>query len=125
MRRFIINSKQVKKNALQAVSEIMGADGLEVIIQRHKEDKTAEQRGFWHLLLKVISDETGYTLVEVKELIKKQLLGTKQITIAGVTREVTESSEAQKKMDYSKLIEETYRLAAEAGIQLPNPRYNG
>jgi len=110
---------------MQAVSEIMGDDNMEVIIQKHRENKTVEQRGFWHFLLKIIGDETGYTLIEVKELIKKQLLGTKEIKIGGVVREVTESSESQTRMDYSKLIEETYRLAAEAGIQLPNPKYNG
>lgn len=125
MKRFIINSKQVKLNAIAAVKQIMGADGMEVIIRPHKEDKTGEQRGWWHAMLKMIGDETGYTTEEVKELVKKSILGTKQITIGGKSMEVTESSEQLDKMGYSELIDATYRLAAEAGIVLPNPRYNG
>lgn len=103
--------------------DIMGNDNLEVIIQEHKEDKTAEQRGWWHVLLKIMSDETGYRPQDVKELVKKKLLGTKVIKIGSIEKEVTESSESQGKEDYSALIEGTYQLAAEAGIQLPNPRY--
>ena len=112
-------------NAIKAVQEILGEQNMEVIIQPHKEDKTGEQRGWWHVLLKILSDESGYTVEEVKELVKKNLLGTRLIPIGSVSKEVTESSEKQDKIGYSELIEGTYRLAAEAGIVLPNPRYKG
>jgi hypothetical protein len=125
MKKYIINSKQVKHNAIQAVTDIMGADGMEVIVQKHKHDKTAEQRGWFHMLCKLLGDEAGYTLGEVKELVKKELLGTKQITIGGVVKEVTESSEGQNRHGYSELIEGIYRIGAEAGIQLPAPQYRG
>jgi iron uptake system EfeUOB component EfeO/EfeM len=124
-RVFHLNSKQVKINAIQAVKEIMGEDDMDVTIEPHREDKSAEMRGFWHFLLGVISQETGYTKEEVKELVKKALLGTKTIKIGSIEKEVTESSEAQAKPSYSELIEGTYRIAAEAGITLPPARYNG
>ena len=124
-RTFRIISRTAKINALQAVKDLMKEDNAEVIIRPYRENKTAEQRGFWHVLLKIMSDETGYRQDEVKELIKKKLLGTRVIKIGSLEKEVTESSEAQSKLDYSALIEGTYQLAAEAGIALPNPRYRG
>lgn len=123
MRKFVINSKDVRTNAAKAVMEIRGEDKMEVLIRKHKSDKSAEQRNFWHFLLKIISDETGYTQEEVKELVKKKLLGTKVVKIGNTEKEVTESTESQDKIGYSELIDGTYVLAAEAGIVLPNPRY--
>lgn len=125
MRKFIIKTQQIKQNALDAVMSIMQGDNMEVIIKPHKEDKTGEQRAWLHILFGLISEETGYTKVEVKELVKKQLLGTKIVTIGKVTKEVTASSESESRKGYSELIEGTYRLAAEAGIQLPSPKYRG
>ena len=121
MKRFHITSKQIKINAINAVKEIMGDDDMDVIIQKHKHDKTAEQRGWFHSLCKMLGDECGYTLEEVKELVKKDIIGTKLVTIGSKTKEVTESSEGLDKMGYSELIEGIYRLGAEAGVVLPNP----
>lgn len=95
---------------------------MEVIIQEYQPEKSNEQRNFWHLLLGLIADETGYTKEEVKELVKKAHLGTKVIEIGGIEKEVTESSESLAKTSYADLIDYTYRLAAEAEIVLPAPK---
>ena len=121
MKKFIITSKLIKRNAINAVMEKMGEDNMEVIIQKHKEDKTAEQRGWFHALCKTLGEETGYTQAEIKELIKKAIIGTKMVKVGGYEKEVTESSESLDKIGYSELIEGAYRIGAEAGIQLPNP----
>lgn len=126
MQKFILNSS----NFLQIIPKIgiylrsLKYDkSMQVIIKFYKKDKTAEQRSFWHILLGILSDETGYTVGEVKELIKKSELGTKEVMIGNVSHTVTESSEKANRETYSKLIETTYRVGAEAGIALPNPRY--
>ena len=123
MKRFIIKTAEIKKNCLAAVMEIMGDQNMEVIIQEHEENHTAEQRAFFHLLCREMSRDTGYTEGQIKELIKKDVLGTVIVEFGGRTKEVTESSEAQVKRKYSELIDGAYRIAAEAGIVLPNPRY--
>ena len=91
----------------------------QVTISDYKENKTAEQRKTFHLLCKLFGDETGYSLNEIKELVKGELLETTVVTIAGREREVTRSTESLKRDEYSRLIDETYRLASEAGIVLP------
>ena len=123
MRRFHIIDKRIRSNAAKAVMEVIGDDDMDVVIEKHKEDKTKEQRGWFHILIKLISDETGYNQAEVKELVKKTILGTTLVSIGGHEKEVTASSEGQDKIGYSELIDGVYQLAAEAGIQLPNPRY--
>ena len=123
MKRFIIKTPEIKKNCLAAVMEIMGDQNMEVIIREYEENHTAEQRNFFHLLCREMSRDTGFTEGQIKELIKQDVLGTVVVEFAGRTKEVTESSEAQVKKRYSELIDGAYRIAAEAGIVLPNPQY--
>lgn len=130
-RKFIIKSKQIRANAAQAVSLIRGDENLEVVIQPHVDSKTREQENFWHMLLDIMAKETGYTQPEMKELVKKAILGTKTVTLGRYEHEVTQSSaydengKPRSKPSYSELIEQTYMLAAEAGIVLPSARYTG
>ena len=94
-----------------------------ITVEDYKEDKTAEQRAFFHTLCGIFGEQTGYTKGEIKELCKVELMGTTVITLGGKTTEVTKSSETLHKLEYSELIETCYRLAAEAGISLPSARY--
>ena len=124
-RTFRIISRTAKINALKAVKDLMKEDNAEVIIRPYKENKTGEQRNWFHKLCQILGDECGYTKGEIKEMVKHEVLGTKQVTIGGKTREVAESSEAEDRKGYSLLIDGIYRIGAEAGIVLPNPRYRG
>lgn len=94
-----------------------------ITVETYREDKTAEQRAFFHILCGIFADETGYTKGEIKEYCKKELMGSTVITLGGKTTEVTKSSETLHKLEYSELIETCYRLAAEAGISLPSARW--
>jgi hypothetical protein len=94
----------------------------QVTVQPYKEDKTSDQRAFFHVLCGVFSSETGYTKDEIKQLCKQVCFGTTEVIIGGREVEVVMASEKAKRDEYSELIETCYRLAAEAGIQLPPPR---
>ena len=87
----------------------------QVVVEPYKENKSVEQRNSFHLLCKIFGDDTGYTQAEIKSMVLSNTFGTK--SVMGV--EVAVSSEKLKRGDYSRLIEETYRLAAEAGVILP------
>lgn len=102
---------------------IMGEDNQEVLIQDHKNGKTAEQRAFWHVLIGIMAKDSDCNPVHLKEWLKQEILGTVVIDFAGLEREATVSTERLNAEEYSDLIEHTYRIAAEAGIVLPNPRY--
>jgi hypothetical protein len=127
-RKFIIrkddrNRDRIKANCLRAVSEVEAVipGDVEVVIKKHVRNKTGEQRGWFHKLCQMLGDELGYTMGEIKELVKKDILGTREIRIGDRCTEVTESSEQQLRDRYSDLIEGVYRIGAEAGVVLPNP----
>lgn len=113
------NLDRIKAGLFIALKNLDLTKPKQITITEYKEDKTGEQRKTFHLLCKLFGDETGYTLNEIKELVKGELLDTTIVTIAGREREVTRSSESLKRDEYSALIETAYRLAAEAGVQLP------
>jgi hypothetical protein len=121
---FVIRSEHIAERCCEEIRECIGKEKpMQVIIKPYKEDKTSAQRGFWHLILQKFGDEVGYTLPEIKDLVKKEILGTKIVTVAGRSIETVASSEDEKRIGYSNLIDQTYRLAAEAGVQLPPPMY--
>lgn len=114
---------RVKAGLYECLKSLPTDKKYRITVEDYKEDKTAEQRAFFHTLCGIFGDETGYTKGEIKELCKVELMGTTVITLAGKTTEVTASSETLHKLEYSELIETCYRLAAEAGISLPSARW--
>lgn len=115
--------EQIKANLYECLKALPMDKRFKITVEDYIEDKTAEQRGFFHALCKVFSDETGYTPEEIKQLCKVELMGTTVVTIAGRDVEVVKSSETLRRNEYSELIETIYRLAAEAGVILPAARF--
>ena len=113
------NLDRIKAGLFLALKNLDLTKAKQIKITDYKVDKTGEQRKSFHLLCQLFGNETGYTLNEIKELVKGELLDTTVVTIAGREREVTRSTESLKRDEYSALIEATYRLAAEAGVILP------
>lgn len=113
----------VKAGLYDCLKSLPADKKYRITVEDYKEDKTAEQRAFFHVLCKIFGDETGYTPAEIKALCKVELMGTTLVNLAGREVEVVQSSEKLKKMEYSELIETCYRLAAEAGVILPNARW--
>ena len=124
MRRFIINSEQIRSNAAQAVLAIRGEDNLEVVIQEHNDDQTDEQRGFYHVLNGILAKELGASPNAMKMDIKRECWGSEMVTVRGHEFEVIMSTTKAKKDQYSELIECIYRVAADLGVVLPAPRGN-
>ena len=125
MRVFKIINADVRKNAAKAVMDITGEQKLQVTIEPIKDNKTAEQRGYFHVLCGIMGEETGYTMGQIKELVKIELYGTETVAIMGRQFERLKSSEELDRKGYSALTEQILIMAAEFGIVLPPPRYNG
>lgn len=121
MRRFVVTSKEIRANAVQAVNEITSDPVMEITIKEYKHRKTDEQRGWFHTLCGMLGKETGYSQEEIKEIIKREALGVSTITMNNLTYEVVNSSEKANREQYSHLIDTIYRIAGEMGYVLPNP----
>lgn len=94
------------------------ADDLEVEIRQRRKEKTHAQRGTWHALLRDWGREVGYTLQEMKQVVKRELMGTSFIEVHGKRYEIFPSSEDEDRYGYSRLIDDTLMLAAKQGIVL-------
>ncbi|MBO0358604.1 hypothetical protein J0X19_11660 [Hymenobacter sp. BT186] len=120
---FIIVNDQVRANAITAVA-LLPLDKWEVSIKR--KGKTPAQRRYWHKCMDMMCEGTGYSLLELKTIIKRQVLGVKSFTTRrGELIEYDYSSEDLTVVEYTKLIEHTLTLADMAKIALPNPRDYG
>lgn len=115
----VVNSKSAREFAKTTVSKLTGDVIHQVTIEPYKDDKTAEQRKGWHFLLSILAKHCGYTLPEIKDVIKIEAIGMQQMEWKGKIIDRIPSSEEEKKHGYSDLIEQTYRIAAEMGCVLP------
>ena len=122
---FKIVNKQVRTNAVNAVRMIRGEEKLQVTIGPIKDSKTHDQRAYFHVLCGLLSDETGYTPGEIKELTKRRLYGTEFKEVLGERIEFLKSSEELDRKGYSALIEQILIIGGECGVTLPPPRYKG
>jgi len=115
----VVNSKSAREFAKASVGKLTGDCIHQVTIEPYKDDKTAEQRKGWHLLLGILAKHCGYTLPEIKDVIKIETIGMQQMEWKGKIIDRIPSSEDEKKHGYSDLIEQTYRIGAEMGCVLP------
>jgi len=96
---------------------------LELVLRPEHEPKTGEQRGLWHALLADFGAELGYTLPEIKAVVKREYYGAETVTLpSGHKYEVVKSSEDEDRAGYSALIDFTLRFAAEQGVVLQDAR---
>lgn len=94
-------------------------DDLEIEVRQRRKEKTHDQRKAWHALLTEFGRHLGYTMPQMKEVVKRELLGSEWITLPnGKKYEVIPSSEDEDRYGYSRLIDETLRIAAENGVLL-------
>lgn len=114
------NLERVITNLIVTLKDLDLTKAKEVKITDYKEDKSGEQRAWFHILCGLFGAEVGYTKLQMKRVMMKKVFGTE--TILG--EEVSMSSEKLKRDEYSQLIEQTYIEAGEMGIPLPPPVRN-
>jgi len=118
----VINTVTAKKRALQTVNNCMADNVMQITIEPYQHDKTAAQRGFWHMLIGIMAKELGYTPLEMKNILKVKIMGTEIVKDwDGNEVEQIPSSEAEKRHGYSLLIDGTIEIGHELGMNLPLP----
>jgi len=109
-------------NCIDALRDLDQGKDWDVTIKRHANNKTIEQRGFFHLLCAEFAQQTGMQPGEIKEIAKAKIFGWRKIEYGGITLVVADGhSEQLNATRYGELIDSVYMLAGEAGINLPEP----
>lgn len=115
------NMQTVKANAIECIRGLDSGRVWDIEIKEHRKPKTLSQRGWFHSLCGMLGKEIGIPEGQVKEIAKAQILGWRTVSLGGISFPVADgSSEKLNRMEYSDLIEVVYRLAAEAGVYLPD-----
>lgn len=130
--RWILRSESVRDGLVRTLSvlRIDVAHPLEVVLRRYRKSLSDEQRNYYRgVVLKTISDATGYTADELHEMFKAKFGTASIIELAGETYEVRTFSTAR---DHSTTAEMAHYIdaiilwsSAELGIVVPPPTYRG
>lgn len=96
---------------------------LQVKILEYISEFSQSQQGYFHMCCKIFGDAVGYSLEDIKRLVKKELWGTETVTIAGVEIEIYKSMAKgqSNKLDYMDATDMLLTLAAEAYVYIPDP----
>lgn len=109
----------------QYLNYLQGMEGrnVEVVIRKPTEPKSQSQLGFYFgVICKIGSDDLGYTIEEMKEVLKAELLTPKIITTrSGMEVKVYPSIAKMTKADLSRHIEDSICLLAGLNIVIPDP----
>lgn len=115
------NSREKLMRVLSQLANlmVMPDDDLELTIGPRRKAKTHLQRKTWHALLTDFGRELGYTMPQMKAVVKQILLGTEWVRLPdGTSHEITQSSEDEDRYGYARLIDDTIRIADEQGVVL-------
>jgi hypothetical protein len=115
------NSREKLMRVLSILSSLLVSqkDDIEIEVRPRRREKTNKQRGTWHALLTEFGKELGYTMPQMKDVVKRELMGSEFITMPnGKKYEVFASSEDEDRFGYADLIDGTLRIAAEQGVLL-------
>lgn len=118
-RTIILRDRDLKRKACDAVLDTPTDPIHEITIRPYREDKTAEQRKFFHVLCGLAAKEYHTQPWKVKEAVKLEAFGPVHTTIAGKDYVLTRSSESLTRKEYSELINTLLAMAAHDGIYLP------
>lgn len=119
---FDLSQVSEAEKAFEYVTELTGKE-KKVEIKQYSPKRSNPQNRSLHLLLGYMSNETGYTLEECKQLYKEMNRGiytyTKETKDGEHLREFTRSSADLTQAEMAKTIDKLYKVCAENGIELP------
>lgn len=119
--KFVLRDRQIQSRAIAAINGLDLAQPWEVIIRTHRPRKTDEQRNTLHLWIRVLANETGHSVGEMKHYIKEEFLGFEETLVMGRPYRVLRATESLNRAEYAQLLQQVAALAANLGIQLPAP----
>lgn len=121
---FFIVSPQVKSNCIREI-QTLPLGKFYVGISEKKRSNC--QNRLWHKWVTIMANEKGYSQEDMKHLLKLHIIGTTDF-INQKTGEVVERVKSSSELsvsEFTELMDGTFLLATQEGIQLPTPDYYG
>ena len=119
--KYLIYNSSTLKDALTAIGQIPIDDKFTVEVCKVKNKRSLNQNGLWHKWIGLLSDEFGYPVEDIKIIVVRKALGVRKFTnpLSGELELGDYSTSQLTKVEFSKLMVETLRIASKYGIILP------
>lgn len=99
----------------------LGAKGT-ATLDFHEPTRSTSQLNYYFAIVTILANEQGYTKEEMHEWLMIGALGTKTVTINGITREVRKSMSKEAKLSKDEcgtLIDYTLACCADLSVRVP------
>jgi hypothetical protein len=123
--KFILNNPHAKQAAITHIQNLdLAARPIQTIeIKAFRKDRSGQQNKYYHgVVIKTISDYTGYHPSEVHALFKENLLPSKVVILGDKQVKITPSTTELSTLEMNAYIEQIAQFASESlGIFIPPP----
>lgn len=128
--RFILNSSEVVKNCISALTQVNTDKPMIVTIKEYKKNRSNSQNNLYWEWLTIISKDTGFTKEELHDRLRLQFLGTTErevnYKIDGKVQKVTlKEIKSTTELNTKEFTDYLEKIEATAGIMdiiLPHPQ---
>ena len=88
------------------------------------ENRSLEQNDMFHAWCGTISDKTGHSKAEIKDILVETVFGTEEyLNLQGEKRSRLRQTSSLNKSEMSELIERSVRIGIELGADIPEVKY--
>jgi hypothetical protein len=115
-RTYVITGPDAAKAAVNCIAAIKFDDIHQVVIEPYDPKRTNAQNDLLHAWLRAVANETGYTVDEVKQIAKREILGVKRVEINGREHDVVPSTAGMGKKEFSEFVDRLIAWAQTNGF---------
>lgn len=126
MNRWILRNNRVRDFCSGAIKDVKIDEGqlLEVIMRPYNKNRSLEQNDMFHAWCGTISDQTGHSKGEIKDILIESVFGSEDyLNLKGEKRSRIRSTSDMNVREMSELIERATQLGIELGADVPEVTY--
>ena len=132
-RRWILRSTRIRDFACSIIGELKLSDDdretndepiLELVLRPFNDNRSLEQNDMFHAWCGTISDKTGHSKAEIKDILVETVFGTEEyLNLQGEKRSRIRQTSSLNKSEMSELIERSVQIGIELGADVPEVKY--
>jgi hypothetical protein len=115
-RTYVIANQDAARAAVNCIAALKFDDIHQVVVEPYDPKRTNAQNDLLHAWLRAIANETGYTVDEVKQLAKREILGVRKVEFNGREHEVVPSTADMGKKEFSEFVDRVIAWAQTNGF---------
>ena len=122
MNRWILRNNRIRDFCAGAIKDVKIDENqfLEVIMRPYNKNRSLEQNDMFHAWCGTISDKTGHSKGEIKDILIESVFGSEDyLNLKGEKRSRIRSTSDMNVREMSELIERSTQLGIELGADVP------